>query len=179
MLYSGLEDWLGSDDIGSPQDLGMCAVLPLSYIGGSQHQQQRFQDAMTIARHFNKIDLFITMTANPSWPEITWKLLPGQTSYDCPDIVARVFKMKKQELLDDIYKQHIFGPVQAYVYVIEFQKRGLPYLHLLIVLDNDNHLLIPAHIDSCISGRMAEFRYRTFPFRHYQVNYDSQSIWKP
>ena len=32
--------------------------------------QQRFQDAMAIARFFQKVDLFITMTANPQWEEI-------------------------------------------------------------------------------------------------------------
>jgi hypothetical protein len=70
-LYSGMEDWLRADEIGNPQELGTRAVLPSSYIGGPRHQQQRFQDAMAIARHYKKIDLFITMTANPKWDEIS------------------------------------------------------------------------------------------------------------
>jgi hypothetical protein len=152
-LYSGLEDWLRADEIGNPQDLGQRAVLPSSYIGGPRHQQQRYQDAMAIARHFHKIDLFITMTANPNWNEITRELFPGQTSYDRPDLVARVFKQKKQELIDDIYKRQVFGPVPAYVYVIEFQKRGLPHVHLLVILEENNRLRTPADINSCISAQ--------------------------
>ena len=152
-LYSGFEDWLAGDEIGNPDDLGQRVVLPSSYIGGPRHLQQQYQDAMTIARFFQKIDLFITMTANPSWDEISRELLPGQTSYDRPDIVARVFKLKKEELLNDIYKKQIFGRVVAYLYVIEFQKRGLPHVHLLVVLENDKHLRTPADIDSCISAQ--------------------------
>ena len=126
-LYSGLQDWLLTEEIGTPYDLGQRVVLPSSYIGGPRHQQQRYQDAMAIARHFKHIDLFITMTANPKWEEITRELFPGQASYDRPDIVARVFKLKKEQLIDDIYKKQIFGQAVAYVYVIEFQKRGLPH----------------------------------------------------
>jgi len=33
-----------------------------------------------------------------------------------------------------IIKQKFFGEVAAYVYVIEFQKRGLPHIHMLISL---------------------------------------------
>jgi len=33
-LYSGLQDWLLADEIGSAQDLGQHVVLPSSYIGG-------------------------------------------------------------------------------------------------------------------------------------------------
>jgi len=32
-LYSGLQDWLSADKIGSAQDLGKRVVLPSSYIG--------------------------------------------------------------------------------------------------------------------------------------------------
>jgi Helitron helicase-like domain at N-terminus len=40
-------------------------------------------------------DLFITMTANPKWPEVLDALLPGQTPSDRPNLVSRVFHQKK------------------------------------------------------------------------------------
>ena len=49
-LYSCLEDWLRIDEVGNPQELGQQAVLPSSYIGGPQHLQQHYQDAMAIMR---------------------------------------------------------------------------------------------------------------------------------
>ncbi|KAJ8453935.1 hypothetical protein ONZ45_g19505 [Pleurotus djamor] len=131
-LYSGLQDALAHDGQIDLSQLGRRYILPSSFIGGARHMQQRFQDAMAIARKFRKVDLFITVTANPHWDEITCELLPGQTSYDRPDLVSRVFELKKKAIIEDIYKHGIFGHAVAYVYVIEFQKRGLPHAHILI-----------------------------------------------
>ena len=71
--------------------------------------QQLFQNSMAICRAFRKPDIFLTMTANPKWPEILeqllWKAQPlaganyqrrQQTASDRPDIVARVFELKKK-----------------------------------------------------------------------------------
>ena len=49
-----------------------------------------------------------------------------------PDIVARVFQLKLKELIKDIQKNQILGVVGARIHVIEFQKRGLPHVHMLI-----------------------------------------------
>ena len=74
-----------------------------------------YQDVMAVACFFGNVDLLITMTTNPDWTEIKRELLPGQTAYDCPDLVACVFKLKKDELIQDIYKRHILGSVSAYI----------------------------------------------------------------
>ena len=115
--------------------------------------QQCLQDALALARFFRKIDLFITMTCNPQWPEITRELLSGQSPSDRPDLVARVFDMKKKALIKDIYKKGVFGQAVAYVYTIEFQKRGLPHMHLLIFLEQGSKMLTPEDIDTAISAR--------------------------
>ena len=112
--------------------------------------KQCLQDALALARYHKKIDLFITMTCNPSWPEITRELLPGQTAADCPDHCTRVFNMKKQALIDDLYKNGIFGKTVAYVYMIEFQKRGLPHTHILIFLAPEDKIQTPEQIDSTV-----------------------------
>ncbi len=149
-LYSGLEDALrGGQDV-DLADLGQIVVLPSSYTGSPRHMQQLFQDSMAIARYFKKVDLFLTMTANPNWEEVTRELLPGQSASDRPDLVARVFQMKKKALLQEILKDGIFGHAVAHVYTIEFQKRGLPHMHLLIFLDRQDKLLDPAAVDSAI-----------------------------
>ena len=44
--------------------------------------------------------MFITTTANPNWPDIKDNLLSGQDPQDRPDIVARMFKLKVQKLLE-------------------------------------------------------------------------------
>ena len=149
-LYSGLQDALrGNQDV-SLNELGTLTVLPSSFTGSPRHMQQLFQDGMAIARYYKSIDLFLTMTANPKWPEITRELLPGQTAADRPDLVARVFRMKMNALLHEIRKEGIFGRQVARIYTIEFQKRGLPHMHLLIFLHREDKLLDPAAVDSCI-----------------------------
>jgi hypothetical protein len=153
-LYSGLEDAIhaGDDDV-DLNELGQRTVLPSSYIGGPRHMGQRFQDSMAIARYYRKVDIFLTCTTNPKWVEITRELLPGQAAHDRPELVSRVFQLKKEALIDDIYKNGIFGRAVAYVYTIEFQKRGLPHIHLLIFLQNGEKLLTPEDIDSAIWAR--------------------------
>ena len=149
--FSGLEDAMADDgDAADLQELGQRIILPSSYVGGPRHMMQRFQDAMAIACYFCKVDIFLTMTTNPRWKEIDDELLPGQTAYDHPDLVAHVFEMKKDALIDYVYKHGIFGRAVAYVYTIEFQKRGLPHIHLLIFLKEPYKLLTPEAINSCI-----------------------------
>ena len=85
------------------------------------------------------------LTYSSQWPqihtglksnvsEIECELLPGQTAYDCPDLVAWVFQMKKKVVIDYIYKHGVFGSAVTYVYTIEFQKCRLPHMHILIFL---------------------------------------------
>jgi hypothetical protein len=56
----------------------------------------------------------------------------GQQLQDRPDLVTQVFKIKLKELINDIHKNHILGRTIARIYVVEFQKRGLPHAHILI-----------------------------------------------
>jgi hypothetical protein len=114
--------------------VGNMSILPSSFKRGPREMWQLYQDAMAIVRYCGKPDLFITMTCNPAWPDITAKLFPGQTAQDRPDLVSRVFKTKLDELLYDLKERKFFGRTVAFIYVIEFQKRGLPHAHILLIL---------------------------------------------
>lgn len=114
---------------------------------------QRYLDGMAIARQYRKIDLFLTMTANPNWPEIKRELLHGQSITDRPDLVSHVFSLKKKALMHAILKDGIFGPCVAHVYSIEFQKRGLPHMHLLLFLKDGFKLVNPDIVNSIISAQ--------------------------
>lgn len=80
--------------------------------------------------------MFLTLTCNVEWPSITRNLEPGQTWKDRPDLTNRVFKLYLKELLHDINVKKIFGEIFGNVFVVEFQKRGLPHAHLLTILKN-------------------------------------------
>ena len=62
-------------------------------------------------------------------------------------MVARVFHLKKNALLKKI-KNGFFGDLAAKVYTIEFQKRGLPHMHLLIFLAEPYKIRDAAAVDS-------------------------------
>ncbi|KAK1383046.1 hypothetical protein POM88_020781 [Heracleum sosnowskyi] len=51
---------------------------------------------------------------------------------------ARVFKMKLDQMTNDIKKKSYFGKCAGIMYVVEFQKRGLPHRHMLIWLDSES-----------------------------------------
>lgn len=150
----GMEDAINrQDDQNDLAHLGQRIILPSSYQGGPRDMHQRFQDSMAIAHFFKKIDIFLTITTNPNWPEIRQELLPGQQPYERPDLIARVFKMKKDALLHLITQKGIFGKSVAHIYSIEFQKRGLPHAHILIFLAPDDQLSSPEAIDEVIWAR--------------------------
>jgi hypothetical protein len=76
------------------------------------------------------------MTANPNWEDIQQHIPANSHWMHHPDIVARVFMLKVASLIADIKDRQIFGEVAAIVWRIEWQKRGLPHLHLLVILRN-------------------------------------------
>jgi hypothetical protein len=114
-LYSGLHDRI-TDGEKSCRSIGHLVILPSSFSGGPRYMIQQYQDAMAICRWAGTPDLFITMTCNPKWPEITIRInatTPGLTPSYRPDIVSRVFKLKLDELINDIRKRNQFGRPKA------------------------------------------------------------------
>jgi len=152
-VYNGLIDVLHGQNLNS-EALGRSVILPSSYTGGDRFMQQLFQDSMAIVRYFGRPTLFIPFTANPKWEEITRELLPGQTAIDRPALVARVFHLKQKALLNEVKKDNIFAEFCGCVWTIEYQKRGLPHMHLLLFLKTDEQFLTPENIDRIISAEL-------------------------
>ena len=50
----------------------------------------------------------------------------------------------------------VFGTPVAYIHVIEFQKRGLPHCHLLLILAEDSKVRDADAIDSLISAEIRD-----------------------
>src|SRR6266850_1417228 len=150
-VYQGLQDAVAADADVDPNELGKHFILPSTFPGSTCNMQQHSQDALAINRYFGGGDLFITMTANPAWPEITSALMYDQKAPDCPDLVVQVFQAKLQSLLKDIVRG-VLGQVAAYLYTIEFQKRGLPHAHIIVFLKPHAKLRTPEDIDSLMSS---------------------------
>ena len=129
-------------------------ILSSSFPGSPRWYNAKFQDGMAICREFHKPDFFITMTCNPNWPEIRNRLNEGQTAQDRPDLVARVFKLKKDQLMQDLKTGGVIGKVVAHMNVVEFQKRGLPHAHILIILADQDRKMTAEMVDSIVSAEL-------------------------
>lgn len=149
--YTNLRDAVASD--GSAVDVGQRIILPSSHTGSNRYFHERQQDAMTYVSVYGRPDLFITLTCNPKWREIQESLFERQSAHDRHDIIARVFHQKVDKLIDVLDKEKLFGPVRAYTSTVEWQKRGLPHIHLLLFLTERPR---PADIDSLISAELPD-----------------------
>lgn len=119
--YRNIHDELHQDRDGNMSHVGRPMVLPSSFVGSPRYYHQLYLDAMALPHRFHKPDLFITITCNPCWPEIARAIPVGSHWRFHPDIVARVFMLKFQAMLQEITVSEIFGPVLAFVWRVEWQ----------------------------------------------------------
>ncbi|XP_054091759.1 uncharacterized protein LOC128923523 [Zeugodacus cucurbitae] len=134
-------------------DIGRLTILPSSYVGSPRHMHEYTQDAMTYVRNYGRLDLFITITCNPKWVDVSDCLLDGQVPKDRHDITAHVFQQKLKKLMDLIVNLRVFGEVRCFMYTIEWQKRDLPHAHILIWCVNK---ITPNMIDTVISAEIPD-----------------------
>ncbi|XP_071712817.1 uncharacterized protein [Rutidosis leptorrhynchoides] len=137
--------------------LGTRYKFPASFTGSARYMIKNYRDAMALCRVYGYLDLFITFTCNSKWPEI--RRASEGTSFnpeDKPAYQARVFNMKLDRLIEDIRRNKIFGRVKAELYTVEFQKRGLPHIHLCLFFDERDKLPEPEDIDEYISAEIPD-----------------------
>jgi hypothetical protein len=80
---------------------------------------------------------------------------PGQTAVDKLNIVTCVFYAKQQALLKKIHDGY-YGEVAGFVYTIEYQKRVLPHMHLLIFLEEQDKIRTVEQVDAIISAQLPD-----------------------
>ena len=111
----------------------------------------QYLNSIALYQHFGCPHFFITMTTNSNWKEIQENLVNGENPLDRLDLVSRVFKLKKQQLIKDLASEMIFGKPLARTHSIEFQKRGYPHIHNIMWLDMERvRHLGPETIDKSI-----------------------------
>ena len=138
--------------------IGKKVILTAAAKGSPNHYRKLYLDAMEIVCYYGAPSLFITITCNPKWAEIADLACnpkyAGWSENDRADLVARVFAMKLKIILADITDNKIFGKVLAYVYSIEWQKRGNPHAHCVFWLSPEDQLDTVAKVDSAISAKI-------------------------
>ncbi|XP_074336935.1 uncharacterized protein LOC141674109 [Apium graveolens] len=111
-LYHNIRDALQKGD-NNPENIDKATILPASFTGSKMYMNLYFKDALSICRTLGHPSLFLTMTTNTKWPEIQrmLKFLPGVNVVDAPDVVARVFKMKVDQMVDQIKNKNFLDVV--------------------------------------------------------------------
>jgi hypothetical protein len=67
-----------------------------------------------------------------------------------------VFKIKLKELINDIHKKYILERTIVGIYVIEFQKHGLPHAHIFIFFAKDYKPHTVEDVDHMISAEFSK-----------------------
>ncbi|XP_022881047.1 uncharacterized protein LOC111398365 [Olea europaea var. sylvestris] len=149
-LYQGIVDSVQNGETRGSK-IGKKIVLPQTFTCGHRDMLKRYLDAMSIVQRYEKPDIFLTITCNPNWPEIMQELKHNDEIQNRPDLIARIFRAKLEELKNDSYKENIFGSVVAHRYMIEFQKRGLPHAHLLLIFNSAHKICCAEQVDMIVS----------------------------
>ena len=117
-------------------------ILPASHPGSPAKRKSDTEDALAIVNRKGRPHLFMTVTMNANWPEVTSNLLPGQIAYDRPGLCCRVFNMKLEEIMAELKSCKVFGPYMAHLGVIEFQKRCYLHAHLVYTFTSQGPCLL-------------------------------------
>lgn len=118
-LYHNLQDIVSKNDIVDPSTVGKGYILPSTFVGSPRYMQQYFMDSLAICRDIGYPSLFLTMTCNAQWDEVRKMLekCPSKLPQDNPDVLARVFKLKLDQLYDDIKNKNFFGKCIAGIFL--------------------------------------------------------------
>uniref|UniRef100_A0A183C069 ATP-dependent DNA helicase n=1 Tax=Globodera pallida TaxID=36090 RepID=A0A183C069_GLOPA len=143
--------------LGDRAQLGRIFLAPRTLRGSRAYYQLQFADAMAICRQLGAPHLLITFTMNSAAKEFDTMLWEGQRWYNRPDISDRLFIDKSKEFLKDIVQRQVMGPVKAWFYSVEHQERGLPHIHLCLILDFARmQMSMEDYIDDYISAEIPE-----------------------
>lgn len=107
--------------------------LPSSFYGSPKFLKMLYQKTVALFAAMGAPNLFLTVTMNPKHAEKLLETLPGNhnTTYPRNNLISRGFQQIVSEIDRDIEK--ILGmKVTAKSWITEFQKRGLPHIHMAI-----------------------------------------------
>jgi PIF1-like helicase/Helitron helicase-like domain at N-terminus len=138
--------------------------LPRDFKDGDSYKRHQCQRMMRLVKDLGPPDLFITITGNPYWPELTKERIGGgilECSWaqgdnrtfarERPDIFSKVFEKKITDFLEYLQVGKPLGRVDAYCSVTEWQYRSNPHEHIVVWLNEADKPKTAADIDNLVS----------------------------
>jgi hypothetical protein len=158
--YFVREDEVRAGDVGE-KEYGMRAFIPASLTDSAEYWGEVATKCFAISTQFGAPTFFLTFTMNPYWCEFE-ALKRGPGTYSDSAMAAIVFKMKLSALMNFIQTEEVLGTVRAFVWRVEYQRRGLPHAHILFWTNCDT--MDMAVIDRIVNVRFA----KRSPFYEHQ-----------
>ena len=93
-----------------------------------------FMDIMQLFARVQRPIFYNVFEYNPDWREIVEALPNVDVWQQHPDVVTKIFRMKLTSLINTIMYPEPSVPMYALVYRVEWQKRGLPRLHMMLIM---------------------------------------------
>ncbi|KAL4196756.1 hypothetical protein AMTRI_Chr04g184750 [Amborella trichopoda] len=82
-------------------------------------------------------------------------------AYNRPDLTTRLFSAKLEDLKKYVIKGILLGKVTAHVYVIEFQKKGLPQAHMVLIMATNDKIQTIQQVDAVVFVELPDSSYFT------------------
>jgi hypothetical protein len=152
--YCTLMDQLRTDGSAMLDRVGAPVHLPASFTGSPRWYHALYHDALALPAAFHLPDLFVTITFNPDWPELGRMIPPHSSIHDHPDVQARVFWLRFSRIMKDIVDHAVFGEVLSYCWRLEWQLRGFPHAHVLLILRQ--RIQCVADVDRIVSAEIPD-----------------------
>jgi hypothetical protein len=129
------EDEICQADEG-PHDLecGVRNFIPLSLTDRDEYWHTVATKCFAISSQFGCSTFFLTFSMHPHWPDYqALKLNSGNWSDST--VMSIVFKSKLSALITFLQDRKVLGLINAFVWRVEYQKRGLPHAHIWLWTD--------------------------------------------
>jgi hypothetical protein len=118
------------------KDFGIRSFIPLSLVDSNEYWHKVATKCFAISTQFGPPTFFLTFTMNPHWHDVQALKRNSDVFHDSA-MCAIIFKMKLAALMQFIKRKKILGNIKAFLWRIEYQKRGLPHAHMLFWSDFD------------------------------------------
>lgn len=107
-----------------------------SHPGHGNTTLQPYSDSIVIFTTFGQLT-FVTMKADLNWSELRGLHTPQNES----GFICSVFCAKFKEMVENLTQHSGFhSQISSYIYLLSFQKRGLPHGHLIMKISTESIL---------------------------------------
>lgn len=153
-LYQSFTDMIIHD--ANFNNIDSFKILSFTFVDNFRQMWQLYHNVIIIIHSYDKSNLFIIITYNFQWIELFSTTFSDQTAQDRFELIVRLFKLKLNVLLYEFIDLHVFNNVVVYVYTIEFQKRNLSHVHILLIFEQKRKFWMSDIIDHMICAEISD-----------------------